>query len=68
MGLSNEGYFLGDFCEISLVPLFALFQKMRVLGDLEKIAITWQFGHSLSRVLRQNYAQSLRLKSILITG
>ena len=63
-GLSNEGFFLGDFCEISLVPLFALFQKMRVLGDLEKIAITWQFGH----VLRQNLTQSLRLKSILITG
>ena len=41
LGFSNEGYFLGDFGEISLVSLFALFQKMLVLGDLEKIVITW---------------------------
>ena len=39
--------FLGDFGEISLGPPFALFKKMRVLGDLAKIAITWPFGHSL---------------------
>ena len=45
--LSNEGYFLGDFCKFSLRPPFALFQKMRVLGDLAKIAITSPFGHSL---------------------
>ena len=49
MGLSNEGYFLGDFLKISLGPPFALFQKMRVLGDLAKIAITWPFGHFWSR-------------------
>ena len=49
LGLSNEGYFLGNFCEISLVPLFALFQKMRVLGDLAKISLTWPFGHFWSR-------------------
>ena len=47
MGLSNEGYFLGDFRNFSLGSPFALFQKMRVLGDLAKIAITWPFGHSL---------------------
>ena len=47
MGLSNEGYFLGDFLKISFGPPFALFQKMWVLGDLAKIAITWPFGHSL---------------------
>ena len=28
---------------------FALFQKMWVLGDLAKIAITWPFGHFGSR-------------------
>ena len=36
LGLSNEGYFLGDFWKISLGPPFALFQKIRVLGDLAK--------------------------------
>ena len=45
LGLLNEGYFLGDFWKISLSPPFALFQKMRVLGDLARIAITWPFGH-----------------------
>ena len=68
LGLSNAGYFSGDFWEISLGSPFALFQKMLVLGDLAKIAITWQFGHSLSRCLQQNRAQSLHFKSILITG
>ena len=45
MGLLSEGYLLGDFSKIFLGPLFALFQKMRVLGDLAKIAITWSFGN-----------------------
>ena len=45
LGLLNEGYFLGDFSKISRGPPFALFQKMRVLGDLERIAISWPFGH-----------------------
>ena len=40
MGLLSEGYLLGDFGKISLGPPFALFQKMRVLDDLAKIAIT----------------------------
>ena len=40
----NEGYFLGDFCKISLGAPFALFQKGRVLGDLAKIVVTWPFG------------------------
>ena len=40
LGLSNEGYFLGDFLKISLSRPFALFQKMRVLGDLAKIIVT----------------------------
>ena len=61
----NEVYFLNDFWKISLGPPFALFQKMRVLGDLAKIAITWPFGHFWSRLLRQNLVQSLHLKSIL---
>ena len=30
-------------------PPFALFQKMRDLGDLAKIAITWLFGNFWSR-------------------
>ena len=33
----SEGYVLGDFLKISLGPPFALFQKMRVSGDLAKI-------------------------------
>ena len=49
MGLLSEGYVLGDFGKISLGPPFALFQKMRVLGDLAKIAITWSFGNFWSR-------------------
>ena len=49
LGLSSEGYLLGDFRNISLGPPFALFQKMRVLGDLAKIAITWQFEYFWSR-------------------
>ena len=44
MGLLSEGYLLGDFLKICLGPPFALLQKMRVLGDLAKIAITWPFG------------------------
>ena len=40
MGLSNDGYVLGDFLRSSLGPPFALFQKMRVLGDLAKVAIS----------------------------
>ena len=45
LGLSNEGYFLGDFSKISLGPPFALFQKMRLLVDLAKLQITWPFGY-----------------------
>ena len=40
LDLLNEGTFLGDFSKFSLRPLFARFQKMRVLGDLARIAIT----------------------------
>ena len=68
MGLSNEGYFLGDFLKIFLGPPFALFQKMRVMGDLAKIAITWPFGYFWSRCLILNFVQSLHFKSILIRG
>ena len=49
MGLLSEGYLLVDFGKISLGPPFALFHKMRVLGDLAKIAITWSFGNFWSR-------------------
>ena len=68
LGLLNEGYFLGDFSKISLAPLFALFQKMRVLGELARIAITWPFGHFWSRCWRQNLLQSLPFKCIIIRG
>ena len=68
LGLSKEGYFLGDFLKISLGPLLALYQKMRVLGDLAIIAITWPFGHLWSRCLRLNVLQSLLFKCILIRG
>ena len=67
-GLSNEGYFLGDFLKISPGPPFKLFPKMRLFGYLEKIAITWQFRHFLSHVLRQNLAQSLHFERIPIRG
>ena len=40
LGLSNEGYFFGDFLKIFLGSPFALFKKMRVLGNLARIAIT----------------------------
>ena len=68
LGLSNECYFLADFLKISLGPPFALLRKMRVLGDLAKIAITWPFGHFWSRCLRQNVFQSFYFKYILIKG
>ena len=54
LGLSNEGYFLGDFLKLSVGPPFALFQKMRVLGDLAKIVLTWPFENFWSRFMRQN--------------
>ena len=39
--------FRAIFRKLSLGPPSALFQKIRVLGDLAKIVITWPFGHSL---------------------
>ena len=45
LSLFSEGIFLGDFLKISFGPPFALLQKMRVSGNLAKIAITWPFGH-----------------------
>ena len=68
LGLSNEGYFLGDFLKIFLGLPFAILQKMRVLGDLAKIAITWPFGDFWSRCLRQNVLQGLHFKCVQIRG
>ena len=48
-----------DFLKVSLGLPFAFFQKIRVLGDLPKIAITWRFGHLWSRCLRLNLLSSL---------
>ena len=52
LGHSNEGYFLVDFLNIFLGAPFALFKKMRVKGDLAKMAISLPFGHFWSRLLR----------------
>ena len=49
------------FEKFLLVSPFGLFQKMRVLNDLAKIAITWPFGHVWSRCLRQNVLQCLHI-------
>ena len=67
-GLSNEGFFLGDFWKISFGLPFALVQKMRVLGDLAKIPITSSFGHFWSGCLLLNIVQSLQFKCILVIG
>ena len=48
-GLLSEGNFRCDFWKISFGPPFALFYKIRVLGDPAKIAKTWSFGHFWSR-------------------
>ena len=45
--LSKDGYFSADFLKISFGRTFALLHKMRVLGNLAKITITWPFGHCL---------------------
>ena len=55
LGLLNEGIFLGDIRKISFSPPFALFQKMRLLGDLAKIAITWSFGTFFSLCIISGY-------------
>ena len=68
LGLSNESFFLGDFLKISLGPPFSLSQKMRVWGDLAKIAIIWPFRKFWSRLLREILVQSSHFKSILIRG
>ena len=44
-GLLSESFFE----KFPFVSRFALFQKMRVLGDPAKIAITWPFGNFWSR-------------------
>ena len=66
LSLLGESIFLGDFLKSSFGPPFALFQKMRVLNDLAKIAITWPFGHFWSRCLRQKVLQCFHFKCILI--
>ena len=53
LGLSNKGYFSANFFKISFGPTFALLQKMRVLGNLAKIAITWPFGLCLKPLFAQ---------------
>ena len=53
LGLLRQGFFLGDLLKISLGPPIALFKKMRVLGDLAKVAIIWSFGNFWSRFFAQ---------------
>ena len=60
--------FWAIFGKFPLVPPLALFQKMRVLGDLEKISITSSIGHFWSGCLLLNLLQSLEFKRILILG
>ena len=64
LGFSIEGYFLGDFWQISLGPPLALFEKMRVLGDLAKIAITCPFVQFWSCFLRHNVLPASHYKWI----
>ena len=54
-GPFKQGLIFGRFLKISLGPPFALFQKMRVLGNLAKIALTWPFGHFWSRFFARKY-------------
>ena len=54
-GPFKRGLIFERFLKISLGPPFALFQKMRVLGDLAKIALTWPFGHFWSRFFATKY-------------
>ena len=65
-GLLKEGYFLGDFLKTSLGPLFILFEKLRVLVCLPKIAITWAFELFEAAFLLQNLVQCLHFKCMLI--
>ena len=67
LGLSNKGYFLDDFWNISLSPPLALFQKMRVLGDLAKYAITWKISLALPFALFQKMRVLGDLAKIAIT-
>ena len=68
-GPFQRGHPFGRFFEkIFVGPPFALFQKMRVLGDLTEIAITWPFGHFWSRCFNQNLLQSLHFQCILFRG
>ena len=60
--------FWAIFEKFPLVPSLYFFYKMRVLGDLGKIAITWPFPHFWSRCLRQNLLQLFHFKRILNTG
>ena len=55
LGPLKRGLLFERFFKISLGPLFALFQKMRVLGDLPKIAIT-----SPGFLTRQNFKCATR--------
>ena len=50
MALLSEGYLKGDFWKSSFGPPFALFQKMRVLGDVATMSMTWPFGHCFEPV------------------
>ena len=57
---------MDDFLKTSLGPPFALFQKLGVLADLPKIAITWLFGLFGAAFLLQNLLHCLHFKCMLI--
>ena len=56
--------FWAIFEKFPLVPPLLFFQKMRVLGDVAKIVITWSFGTFWSCFLPQSLLQSLHYKWI----
>ena len=68
MGPFKRGLLLGDFLKTYLGPPFALFNNLRVLVDLSKIAITWLFGLFEAALLLQNLLQCLQFKCMLIRG
>ena len=68
MALLREGYLLGDFWKSPLVPPLHFLRKCWFWVTLQKIAITWPFGHVWSPCLRQNHFQSLQVKCVLIRG
>ena len=52
----KRGLLSGRFLKNFLWSPFALFEKMRVLGDLAEISMTWPFGHCLEPLFALKYS------------